>query len=95
MPEKFNGLYKTDSPRGKEALGMLDGLTEGQAVGSSTMIPGLRPHDPVVWILKKVDTVAADLKTWIVDGSYCGIPFYRLTIKRMEDRIGMTVEELP
>jgi hypothetical protein len=94
MPQ-FNGLYKADSERGKQALAMLKDLEPGQTVGSSALIPALKDMDSVIWILKKREDVAEDVKKWTIDGKFCSIPFYRLEINLMEGQIAMRVEELP
>jgi hypothetical protein len=85
MP-KFDGQYRLDSPNGKAALEQLRGLSVGGSL-QAFLIPAL--STPAQWVLKeKTET------RWKLEGNFCEIPLYTLTVEINEDRIGMKVEEL-
>jgi hypothetical protein len=86
MP-KFDCQYRTDSPNGKAAVELLEKLSLGGSL-TSPLIPSLSA--PAEWVLEEKEP-----GRWKLQGSFCTIPLYSLTIAIEGDRIGMKVEELP
>jgi hypothetical protein len=90
---KFDLQYKTDSSKGKMALEQMKPLLPGSRL-TSNLIDSLA--EPVEWKCTQHRTSGEESgrDLWVLESTFCGIPFYKLTVIRQADKIGMQVEEL-
>jgi hypothetical protein len=84
MP-KYDSQYRIDSPNGQEAIKQLQKLSVGESINS---FPIQAISLPAQW--KMVEKSAT---RWKLEGTFCEVPLYTLTVEVRENRIGMKVEE--